>query len=155
MHACAQFSFAQVGVNGLTCSQCLRSTEMALMKLDFVEKVEMELEKTEGKVFFKLDKKVEMDKVAQAVEDAGFSVRFLKAEFDFSTIKWEGDNCFRFENAWYQLQNFDKEKAYSGKHLLTFVGKNFQELKAWKAMQEPLQTNCGKKNDKLFSVLVE
>src|SRR4051812_34474653 len=80
----AQFLWAEIGVDGLTCSACTRSVEMSLRKLDFVDSVVMNLEHTDGKIYFKKDQSVEPDKIAQAVVNAGFSVRFLKANFNFS-----------------------------------------------------------------------
>ena len=75
----AQFKEVTVGVNGLTCSQCSRSVEMRIRKLAFVADVKMNLEHTEGRIFFKKGDKVNVDKIAAAVVDAGFSVRFWHA----------------------------------------------------------------------------
>src|ERR1700744_4870126 len=82
----AQITEVDLGVNGLTCSQCSRSVEMRIRKLDFVKDVQMNLEHTEGKIFFKENKKVDIDKIAQAVVDAGFSVRTLKATIQMNHV---------------------------------------------------------------------
>ena len=78
--AIAQFTSAKIGINGLTCSACTRSVETGLRKLSFVENVEMSLENKSGIITFKKGQKVEIEKIASAVTDAGFSVRFLTAE---------------------------------------------------------------------------
>src|ERR1700759_948909 len=84
----AQFQAVYIGVNGLTCSQCTRTVEMRIRKLDFVADVQMNLEHTEGKIILKKDKKADIEKIAQAVIDAGFSVRYLQADLmvDISVI---------------------------------------------------------------------
>src|SRR4051812_38883306 len=83
----AQFKSAMVGVNGLTCSACTRTVEMSIRKLDFVQDVTMNLENTEGKIVFKENADVDISKVARAVTDAGFSVRYLTAVFLFNNVK--------------------------------------------------------------------
>src|SRR4051812_34855647 len=80
IQAQAQFGNVYIGVNGLTCSQCTRTVEMSIRKLDFVADVQMNLEHTEGKIILKKNKKADMDKIAQAIVNAGFSVRYLQAD---------------------------------------------------------------------------
>src|ERR1700759_2288056 len=83
LHLRAQFTWAEIGVDGLTCSACTRSVEMQIRKLDFVDSVSMNLEHTDGKIFFKKGAAVNIEKISQAVVDAGFSVRYLRAGFLF------------------------------------------------------------------------
>ncbi len=150
----AQYTYAEIGLTGLTCSQCSRSVEMSLRKkLKFVDSVEMELVKTVGRITFKPNQKVEIDKVAKAVIDAGFSLQFLKAELDFSTITLNG-NCFIFEKANYQLVGNDG-KAISKKKLISFLGKNYLSPKDWKTAQKSLKQTCGKANEKIYFIQLE
>ena len=48
--ASAQFQTVYIGVNGLTCSQCSRTVEMSIRKLDFVGDVQMNLAHTESRM---------------------------------------------------------------------------------------------------------
>lgn len=77
----AQFTQAEVSVNGLTCSQCSRSVEMALKRLDFISKVEMDLQHPAAHIVFKKNKAIDFGKLAAAVRDAGFNVRAIRARF--------------------------------------------------------------------------
>lgn len=77
----AQFTQAEVSVNGLTCSQCSRSVEMALKRLDFIAKVEMDLQHPAAHIVFKKNKAIDFGKLAAAVRDAGFNVRAIKTRF--------------------------------------------------------------------------
>lgn len=81
VEASAQFTRAEVSLNGLTCSQCSRSVEMALKRLDFIAKVEMDLEHPAAHIVFKKNKAVDFGKLAAAVRDAGFNVRAIKTRF--------------------------------------------------------------------------
>ena len=67
----------------MTCSACTKSVEKSFRNLPFVESVVMDLEKKSGEITFKKGQPVDIDKVANAVVDAGFSVRFLTADYSF------------------------------------------------------------------------
>ncbi|RYD98369.1 MAG: heavy-metal-associated domain-containing protein [Sphingobacteriales bacterium] len=82
LHARAQFTQAEVSVNGLTCSQCSRSVEMALKRLDFIATVEMDLQQPAAHIVFKKNEGIDFSKLAAAVRDAGFNVRSIKTRFE-------------------------------------------------------------------------
>lgn len=84
----------KVGINGLTCSMCSRTVEKSMLQLPFVDKVEMSLEATEAKILLKPEASVSMKEIARSVKDAGFSVRFVSVEFDFSDIRVGEDGSF-------------------------------------------------------------
>lgn len=54
----AQFLWAEIGVDGLTCFACSRSVEISVRKLDFVDSVVMNLEYTDRKVYFKKERRL-------------------------------------------------------------------------------------------------
>ena len=95
---------------------------MQLRKLSFVKGVQMDLQHTEGTIHFVNNKKVDMDALARAVKDAGFSLRYLKASIDMSNISNSGGQCFRIGNDVYIS---DKEMPKSGIVRFAFVGKKF------------------------------
>lgn len=104
----AQIVSATIGVNGLTCSQCSRSVEMELKKLPFVAKVDMDLEHTQGEIFFKRNENINLDDLSQAIRNAGFSTRFVKVQFDFSVLNL-GSSCFIYnDNAFYFLKPLEE-----------------------------------------------
>ncbi len=74
----AQFHWVQIGVDGLTCSQCTRSVEMNIRKLDFVDSVSMNLENTEGKILFKPGKKVSIEHVSIGITHFSLTLNRLK-----------------------------------------------------------------------------
>ncbi len=137
----AQFRQASIGINGLTCSQCSRSVEVQLRKLSFVQDVQMDLEHTEGKIIFKENKQVNINAVARAVKDAGFSVRYLKADISSEDIQLSEEGCFSlYGDAYYIVPPI----ALQDKGVLTlqFLGKDYaakNELKQYKA---PAQGQC-------------
>ena len=66
--------------SGLTCSMCSKAIFKALTKLNFVEEVKVDIEKSMYILAFKSGKKVEIDQIKSAVTDAGFSVQSLVYE---------------------------------------------------------------------------
>ncbi|HRP89575.1 MAG TPA: heavy metal-associated domain-containing protein [Edaphocola sp.] len=79
----AQFSNAEVGIIGLTCSQCSRSVEMAMKKLPFVKTIDMDLESTTVLVQFSNKHPIDFKKLAQSVRDAGFDVERILATYHY------------------------------------------------------------------------
>lgn len=125
-HCQAQILSAKVGINGLTCSQCSRSVEMQLRKLSFVKNVNMNLQSTEGTLQFKEGSDIDFLKIAKAVKDAGFSVRFLDTEIDMRKVNVTekgftiGSDLYLFPNA----INIQSENV-----TFRFLGKMFSSKK--------------------------
>lgn len=130
----SQFVIAQIGVDGLTCSQCTRSVEMSLLKLDFIKDVKMDLESTVGKLLFKEGAEISFNKIAKAVTDAGFSVRFLKAIYTFNNVENATNiKLLNVKEPFYILN--DAGTKLSGAIQLLLLGKQFmpkQEFTKWK-----------------------
>ena len=130
----AGLKWAEVGVNGLTCSACTRSVEMSLRRLDFVDRVVMSLETTEGKIYFKNGSTVDLKKIARAVVDAGFSVRFLRVAFNFDDVPVGPDGSFTYQDQTYQWLQF-KDGLAKDDAVLKLVDDGFlpaRESNHWK-----------------------
>jgi len=57
------------------------------------------------KYFFKKDTKVSIEKIAKAVKDAGFSVRYLSANFNFNNVSVSENFCWNYEGEQYDFEN--------------------------------------------------
>lgn len=66
--------------SGLTCSMCSKAIFKSLTKLDFVEEVKVDIEKSKYILSFKSDSKVDIAQIKKAVTDAGFGVKSLVYE---------------------------------------------------------------------------
>lgn len=150
----AQITWVQMGVNGLTCSQCTRSVEMSIRKLDFVEDVQMNLENTEGKVTFKPNAKVNVEEVAKAVEQAGFSVRYLKAGVVFSNVQVSTNFCYSFENNFYQFIKI-QDQLLKGETAVIFVGKHYMPGAEQKKFKSEMKPNCKSTKGKNYFVTLQ
>ena len=142
LHSFAQFNWAQIGVDGLTCSACTRSVEMSIRKLTFVDSVTMNLEHTTGKITFKKGAKVEIDKIAKAVTDAGFSLRSLYAGINISELKVTENACWQFENNTYHFIKIPDSKDFKGIVSVQFIGEKFMPKKEYKNWKQYCKDTC-------------
>jgi copper chaperone CopZ len=148
MQSFAGIQWVDIGVNGLTCSMCSRSVEMSLRRLDFVDSVSMSLEKTEGRIFLHNNTPVNLQQIAKAVVNAGFSVRFLRVEFSFNDVAVNQDGSFSYRGQDYEWIDFNGgiTKARAS---LKLVDENFlpkKESLQWKKKVTALTKSGNQKN---------
>jgi copper chaperone CopZ len=137
----AQFVSAEIGVDGLTCSACTRSVEMSIRKLDFVADVQMNLENTLGTITFKAGSAVDIEKLAKAVVNAGFSVRYLNAVYKADSSLQVADNyCMSYNGANYQFVKVSPTKMQN--ITMKFIGKEFLPAKEYKVWKDSLKAQC-------------
>ena len=145
----AGLKWADIGVNGLTCSMCSRSVEMSLRRLDFVNDVQMSLETTEGRIFFNDDVPVNINDLAKAIVNAGFSVRFIKLEMTFDDITLNNDGTFVFHGQSFKWVDF--QSKVKGPVSLKLVEQNFlpkKEGAEWKK-----KFTASKSDEKVYHVV--
>jgi copper chaperone CopZ len=118
----AAFVSAKIKVTGVTCSMCSNAVNKALSSLEFVEKVEVDLEEAVFNVTFKENQKVIIDQIRQKVEGAGFSIGDLVADFNFSQVQIKDDFRFEFGASSYHFVEV-KEQRLEGVVALRFVDK--------------------------------
>jgi copper chaperone CopZ len=117
--------------SGLTCSICSNSIYKALKTVDFVDKVDANIQSASFEITFKTHSKVDFDKLKRKVEDAGFSVSKFIATINFSQV-WVknneslpiGDKTFLFTDIKAQELNGDKP--------VQIVDKGFVSAKEYK-----------------------
>lgn len=147
----AQFISAEIGVNGLTCSACSRNVEMQIRKLYFVKDVQMNLENTTGVIIFKDSAAPDMDQIAKAIVNAGFSVRYLTAVFRFAPDATQPSEnyCMTYHDAIYQ---FIKIGPYQLINPLTikFIGREFLPKKEYLQWQDILKQACDTRGSYYF-----
>ena len=147
----AQFETAYIGVNGLTCSQCSRTVELSIRKLNFVSDVQMNLEHTEGKIILKKDRKTDMEKIAQAVVNAGFSVRYLQADLAMNNSVTVNGSCLSYKGDEYVLTEAPKEPL-KGTLKLRFIGRKFMPKNEFKKMESHMNDKCANTSGTVYNV---
>ncbi len=121
----------EMQVSGLTCSMCTQATETSLRTLDFIAEIKPDLNKNQFDITFVKGKKVNIDLLRTKVEDAGFSVGGLSANFVFDgTVVDEKGQAITNENV-YRFTNV-KNKTLNGPVKATIIDKNFLSASAFK-----------------------
>lgn len=126
-----QISTADLQVTGLTCSMCSNATQKSLETLGFINSVKPDLNKNIFVLTFKKGADINLDLVRKKVQDAGFSVGGLTADFNFDQVKVDdkgqaivNGNVYRFINA--------KNKTLNGTVKASVIDKNFISGSAFK-----------------------
>lgn len=124
----AQFKSSSMRIDGLTCSMCSNSVEKLIRNLSFVKNVTMNLNLNVADIDFKEGEKVDISKLAKAVKDAGYSVGYLDAVFDFKQQSVSNGYVLMFEGNGYRFVGID-DQVLNGPVKIRFLGKEFQEKK--------------------------
>lgn len=130
----AGLKWIDVGINGLTCSLCTRSVDRSISRLEFVDSVNMSLENTEGRIYLKDVEVIDLKRITKAITDAGFSIRFVRLQFDFKDIQIDTDGFFNFKGQRYRWLQF-KSNASLSSVALTLINEGFlprKESNQWK-----------------------
>jgi copper chaperone CopZ len=108
-HAMANFTSAKLKVTGITCSMCSNSVYKALSSLSFIDKIEVDLQKSIYEITFKPGEKVVIDDIKDKVEGAGFSVGELIADFNFENLNVKKDLHYEYEGNVYHFVNVTEQ----------------------------------------------
>lgn len=120
----AQFVKAELQASGLTCSMCSFATEKSLKTLPFIDSIGHDLNHTTFILYFKRDATVDLDKIRQKVDDAGFSVAKLLVTFKFEQEKISNNYHYRLDNNLYHFINV-KDQVLNGQVVLQIIDKGF------------------------------
>jgi len=109
----------------------------------------MNLEHTEGKITFTPNGKVDISGIAQAVKNAGFSVRYLKAGFVLDNT---AGTCINYKGDTYSVVH-PTAGPHSGTTVVTFLGPAYQAKKDLKKWGSQLTNGCGTKGNLYYITL--
>jgi copper chaperone CopZ len=147
----AQFVSADLGVNGLTCSMCSRGVAATLKSLPFIDSVSTDLNALITHVTFKKDSKVSIDDLRKMIEDAGFSVRYVHAIFQFANVKIGKDYHFVYNGDTYVFVG-TQEQTLSGPVELQFVDKPYISKQEYAVLSKKIDFSEHSKTGKLYHV---
>ena len=137
----AQFTTATLQASGLTCAMCTRAINKSLDKLSFVASVDADIQNSAFHIVFKPNAGMDIDKLKNAVEDAGFSVARLTLSGNFNNVEVKNDghvvingNNFHFLKV--------KDQVLNGNKSITIVDKNFLTAAAFKQFSAATRLHC-------------
>lgn len=137
----AQVTSATLVASGLTCSMCSKSIFKALEKVPFVEKVDVDIEKSSYSISFRKGSEVVPDDIKKAVEDAGFFVASLKLKAAFNNAEVYNDAHVSVSGIPFHFINVPKQ-VLTGDKEITIVDKNFIPAKDRKKYAKATKMKC-------------
>jgi copper chaperone CopZ len=149
----SQTTSFDLGIDGLTCSQCSKSVEKQLKKLDFVKEVDMQLATTRAIIQANETSIVSPDAISKAVINAGFSVRYLKLRFSSLELK----PCMVFEglDGAVSIINSNEISSEGNANTIRFLGRAFQSKKEFKGTKIQLNNQCSEIRGKVYFTMLE
>lgn len=146
----AQIFKVSLQASGLTCSMCSNAINKALNTLDFVDKVDADIKTSTFVISFKVNGKVDFEKLKNKVENAGFSVADFRATMQFNNVRIKnhetimvGDKKFRFVDT--------KEQIINGAKSIKIIDKGFVSSKEFKKNAVP---SADSKGEKIYHVTI-
>ncbi len=127
----AQVKKADLRASGLTCAMCSKAVFKSLSDVPFVEKIQVDIQKSTYEIFFKNGSAISFDALSKAVVDAGFSVDELKIISNFNGLKIQKDAKVELGNQVLLFINANGQ-TLSGEKTFTLIDKNFVSAKEFK-----------------------
>jgi len=127
----AQFTKAELVVNGLTCSMCSFATQKQLQTIDFIDSIGTDLNHTTFILYFKKNADISSALIKKKVEDAGFSVGSLVYTASFDNVKVENNYHYSHKSTLYHFMNV-KSQTLNGLVKVKIIDKGFISDKDYK-----------------------
>lgn len=127
----AQFKKANLRASGLTCAMCSKAVYKSLSSIAFVEKINVDIQKSTYEIVFKTGMGVDFDALSRAVVDAGFSVAQLQVTSVFNGIKAKKGAQVEVDGKMIQFIN-GNDQLLNGEKTFSIVDKNFVSAKEFK-----------------------
>lgn len=137
----AQITKVALQASGLTCSMCSKAVQSTLEEVDFVKKVDVDLENQVYGLTFKEGAAVDLDALAKAVEEAGFSVAALKVTADFPQVALQKDEHIELGGHYFHFLNGDKRQL-GGSTTFSIVDKQFLSAKEFRKHSTKSKMEC-------------
>ena len=137
----AQFKAASLQASGLTCSMCSKAVKVALEKVPFVEKVQVDIKNQQYNLTFKPAETVDFDALGKAVEDAGFSVASLKVTTAVSNLQVQKDKHVEIGGKTFHFLT-TKGQSLNGDVSFSIVDKSFVSAKDFKKYASMTKMAC-------------
>ena len=137
----SQVTKVSLQASGLTCSMCSKAVKSALEAVSFVDKVQVDIKSQQYNITFKNGSAVDIDALAKAVEDAGFSVARLKVTADVPNVAVAKDEHIKIGDQYFHFLNA-KGQSLNGSTTFTIVDKAFVPAKEFKKYSTASKMEC-------------
>lgn len=141
--ATAQITKVSLQASGLTCSMCSNAINKSLKSIDFIDKVDANIQTSTFDISFKPGTRIDLDKLKKKVQDAGFFVAKMEVNINFDNVAIASDshvvvngNTFHFLNT--------KDQTLNGSKTVRILDKGFLSAKEYKQNSKLTLMECYK-----------
>jgi copper chaperone CopZ len=127
--------------SGLTCSMCSKAVYKALLKVPFVQKVDVNIKDQQYSLSFKEGTTIDFDAIDKAVEDAGFSVAVFKVDAQLPEAILQKDQHMAIGNQQFHFLNANGQHL-SGAVSFTIVDKKYTSAKEYNKYSKLSKLSC-------------
>lgn len=139
----AQIKGVSLQATGLTCALCSKAINKALLKLPFVDRVDVDLQTSVFTIEVKNEQQINLDDIQRSVEDAGFSIGNLWVTMLFKNDPVQKDSHLLKEGLNLHFLGV-KDQLLNGEVKLRMVDRNFVTLREFKKFAAMSSLNCVK-----------
>ncbi len=137
----AQIKHIDLTASGLTCSMCSKAIYNALLKVKYIDKIDVNIEASTYSISVKNDAPVEIDAIKKAVQDAGFAVASMKITANIPSTTIENDTHLDIAGNTVHFVNVAK-KDFSGDLTFKIVDKNYVTIAEHKKYGKFTKLKC-------------
>lgn len=119
-----QIRSVTIQASGLTCSMCSRAIYKSLQKVPDVTHVQEDIEHSSYQVIFGDPAKISLERLKKAVQDAGFSVAWMKIKVSFDRVEVASDSSLKM-NAFVFLFVKTNPQTLNGEKNLLVLDKDY------------------------------
>lgn len=152
-----QVKSVTIQASGLTCSMCSNSIFKALQTLDFVDKVEPNIQNSSFHISFKPMAEVEFDKLKDKVEGAGFFVAKFFVAMNFDKLAVANDTHVTIGKFEFHFLNV-KNQVFLGEQTFRLIDKGYVSVKEYKKNSSFTKKECFKSGEeagtRIFHVII-
>lgn len=139
--ATAQFTSGVLQASGLTCAMCTKAINNSLEELPFIHSIKADIKNSLFNISFKPGASIQIDRLKEAVQEAGFSVARLKLAANFTNVGVGNDEHIQLNGETFHFLNV-KDQTLNGNSMITIVDKNFLPGKEYKKYREATKMQC-------------
>jgi copper chaperone CopZ len=137
----AQITKVSLQASGLTCSMCSKAVKSAIEEVPSVEKIQVDIKNQQYNISFKEGAETDLDALAKAVEDAGFSVAALNVTVNVDQLKLNKDDHIKIGSQYFHFLNASGQEV-SGTATFNVVDKKFVSAKEFKKYSGLTKMKC-------------
>jgi len=134
-------SKVSIQASGLTCSLCSNAIYKALLAVDYVDKVDVDIKDSKFVISFKPLSNVSFDDLKNKVESAGFFVATMEVTYSLNQLAVKDEDHVQLDGKLFHFMNVGN-KTFSSFMTFRIIDKGYVTSKEYKKNSKYTQMSC-------------